>query len=58
MKKSQVLLNELKEIKWDYWTLKSGILYNSTESQISKKVSSQDILIRKEAPLKLVQVEN
>jgi len=58
MKKSQVLLDELKEIKWDYWTLKSGILYNSTESQISKKVSSKNILIRKEAPLKLVQVEN
>ncbi|HRH99741.1 MAG TPA: FtsL-like putative cell division protein [Saprospiraceae bacterium] len=58
MKKSQQLMNEVKEIKWDYWTMKSGILYQSTEGQISKKVSEQNIEIRKEAPLKLIQKQN
>jgi hypothetical protein len=58
MQKSQKLIEELKELKSDYWTLRSGILYNSTEGQISKKVSDQEIYIRTEAPKKLIRKEN
>ena len=55
---NQVLSEEIKELKWDYWTLKSGIMFNSTEGQISKKVSEKEIYIREQAPKKIVRVEN
>ena len=38
LRTTQVLNEEIKELKWDYWSLKSGIMYNSTEGQILKKV--------------------
>lgn len=58
IKQSQALIEDIKELKWDYWTLKSGILYKSTEGQISKKVSDKQIYIRKDAPKTILKVEN
>ena len=58
MQKSQKLLEELRELKSEYWPLKSSILSNSTEVQISKKVSDQQLYIRTDAPKKLIRKEN
>jgi hypothetical protein len=58
IRNNQLLIEDIKKLKWDYWSLKSGIMYNSTESEISKKVEAQNILIHDKAPKKLVRVEN
>ena len=58
MQKSQKLLEELRELKSEYWPLKSSILSNSTEVQISKKVSDQQLYLRTDAPKKLIRKEN
>lgn len=57
LRKSQVLQEEIKELKWEYWSLKSGIMYQSMEGQLSKKVQDREIYIRDQAPRKLVKVE-
>ena len=58
LRTTQVLNEEIKELKWDYWTLKSGIMYNSTEGQILKKVKEKEIYVPDQAPKKLIRVEN
>lgn len=55
IRKSQVLEKEIKELKWKYWSMQSGIMFNSTEVQVSQKVSDQQLLIKEEAPKKLIQ---
>ncbi|MDQ3141333.1 MAG: FtsL-like putative cell division protein [Bacteroidota bacterium] len=58
IRQSQKLSEEIKELKWDYWTLKSGIMFQSTEGQVSKKVSDKEIYVRKTPPVRLVKAEN
>ncbi|MEP7196383.1 MAG: FtsL-like putative cell division protein [Saprospiraceae bacterium] len=58
IRKNQILSEELKKLKWDYWSLKSSIMFNSTESQISKKVEEKQIFINDKAPKMLVRIEN
>jgi hypothetical protein len=57
IRKSQVLEKEIKELKWKYWSLQSGIMYNSTEGQVSKKVSEKELIMKEEAPKKLIQLD-
>jgi len=57
LQKSQILQEEIKELKWVYWSLKSGIMYQSMEGQLSKKVQDREIFIRDEAPRKIVKLE-
>lgn len=58
MQRSQQLVEEIKELHSDYWTLKSKILSSSTEMQVAKKVSDKEIYIRTEATKKLIRKEN
>lgn len=57
LQRSQVLQEEIKELKWQYWSLKSGIMYQSMEGQLSKRVQDKEIYIREQAPKKIVRVE-
>lgn len=57
IRKSQVLEKEIKELKWKYWSMQSGIMFSTTESQVSQKVSEKELMIKEEAPKKLIQVE-
>ncbi len=58
IRKNQILSEELSRLRWEYWSLKSGIIYNSTEAQISKKVEANEIFVSDKAPKKLVRIEN
>ncbi len=55
IRRSQVLEKEIKELKWKYWSMQSGIMFNSTETEISRRVSDQQLMIKAEAPKKLIQ---
>ncbi|MCC6814953.1 MAG: hypothetical protein IT267_00910 [Saprospiraceae bacterium] len=58
IRQNQLLIEENKKLKWDYWSIKSKILFGSIESEISKKVIDKDILINDNVPKVLVRVEN
>ncbi|MEO6189377.1 MAG: FtsL-like putative cell division protein [Saprospiraceae bacterium] len=58
IRKNQILSEELSKLRWEYWSLKAGIIYNSTEAQVSKKVEEKEIFIGNKAPKMLVRVEN
>jgi hypothetical protein len=58
IRKNQILSEDVTKLRWEYWSLKSGIIYNSTEAQVSKKVVDKEIFIGDKAPKKLVRVQN
>ena len=58
IRKNQILSEELGRLRWEYWALKSGMIYSSTESEVAKKVSGKDISVGEKAPRKLVRKEN
>ena len=58
IRKNQILSDDLSKLRWEYWSLKSGIIYNSTEAQVSKKVVEKEIFIGDRAPKKLMRVQN
>lgn len=57
LQKSQMIQEEIKELKWVFWSLKSGIMYQSMEGQLSKKVQDREIYIRENAPRKILKVD-
>ncbi|MCB9318486.1 MAG: hypothetical protein H6570_04330 [Lewinellaceae bacterium] len=50
MRKIQRLTKEVEELRWQYNSLKSDYLYQSTESQIQQKVTSLELSDRNNAP--------
>lgn len=58
IRKNQILSEEISKLRYEYWSLKSGIMYNSTESQVSKKVIEKEIFVSDKAPKMLVRSEN
>lgn len=51
----QALEKEITQLKWRYWTLKSGMMYEGMEEQVGKKVSEKELIIKEEAPKVLVK---
>lgn len=58
IRKAQILEKEITQLKWNYWTMKSGMIYNGMEEQVGKKVSANELLIKEDAPKILIQVKN
>jgi hypothetical protein len=59
IRRAQILEKEITQLKWNYWTMKSGMLYNGMEEQVVKKVSSQELLIKKDVPkILLTEIKN
>ncbi len=50
IRQAQILENELTQLKWNYWTMKSGLIYNGMEEQVVKKASIKELQIRTDAP--------
>jgi hypothetical protein len=55
IRKAQKLEKDVTQLKWNYWTMKSGMIYNGMEEQVGKKVSEQELIIKEEAPKVLIQ---
>ncbi|MEO7174536.1 MAG: FtsL-like putative cell division protein [Saprospiraceae bacterium] len=51
------LKSELKELRWQYMTLQSDVMYNSTYSQISKKVLPLELEMAIKVPRKIMMTE-
>jgi hypothetical protein len=49
----QTLKQELKESRWKYMSIKSGVMYQSMPSQIAKNVADIDLEIVTEKPKKI-----
>ena len=58
IRKAQILEKEVTQLKWNYWTMKSGMIYNGMEEQVGKKVSEKELIIKSEAPKVLLQGKN
>ncbi|MBK6544048.1 MAG: hypothetical protein IPO78_11570 [Saprospiraceae bacterium] len=55
IRKTQIIEKEITHLKWNYWTMKSGMIYNGMEEQVGKKVSEKELIIKEEAPKVLIQ---
>ncbi len=55
IRKVQTLEKEITQLKWRYWTLKSGMMYEGMEEQVGKKVSDKELIIKEEAPKVLIK---
>ena len=55
IRKEQILEKESTQLKWNYWTMKSGMFFNGMEEQVGKKVSETELIIKDEAPKILIQ---
>lgn len=55
IRKAQLLEKEVTQLKWNYWTMKSGMIYNGMEEQVGKKVSTSDLLIKEQAPKVIIK---
>jgi hypothetical protein len=49
----QTLKQELKESRWKYMSIKSGVMYQSIPSQVAKNVADIDMALFKEKPKKI-----
>ena len=57
MRSVNALESELRELNWEYMTLKSDVMYNSTQSQTEKRVASLNLKMTHEAP-RTIDVRN
>lgn len=55
IRKAQIVEKEIIQLKWNYWTMKSGMIFNGMEEQVGKKVSETELIIKDEAPKILIQ---
>jgi len=55
IRKAQILEKEITQLKWNYWTMKSGMIFNGMEEQVGKKVSETELISKDEAPKILIQ---
>lgn len=55
MRKLQFLEKDITKLKWKYWTIKSDMLYEGMEEQVSKKVSEKEIIIKEQPPHILIE---
>jgi hypothetical protein len=58
IRRAQLLEKEVTQLKWNYWTMKSGMIFNGMEEEVGKKVSGNELLIKEEAPKVLIQGSN
>jgi hypothetical protein len=54
IRKTQDLEKEITQLKWNYWTMKSGMIYDGMEEEVGKKVSGKQLIIKEQAPKVLV----
>lgn len=57
IRRSQILEKEISQLKWRYWTMKSGMIYEGMEEQVGKKVSDKELQIKNQAPKVLIEME-
>jgi len=50
MRRAQELQREITQLKWRYWTIKSGMMYEGMEEQVGKKVSDREMVIKEQPP--------
>jgi hypothetical protein len=55
IRKAQILEKEVTQLKWNYTTMSSGMIYNGMEQQVSKKVSANELIIKSDVPKVLIQ---
>lgn len=58
IRKAQILEKEVKQLNWNYYTMKSGLIYNGMEEQVGKKVLTKELIIKEKAPKVLIQEKN
>lgn len=42
IRKTQIIEKEITHLKWNYWTMKSGMIYNGMEEQVGKKFQKKN----------------
>ena len=50
----QKLKSEIREYRWEYVSLKSNLMYNSTQTQIARKVKSINLGLDDEIPQRII----
>jgi hypothetical protein len=53
-RKASKLKNEIKELRWQYLSIKADVMYTSTQSQMEKRVARNDIRLRDDGPKKIL----
>ncbi|MEL6986548.1 MAG: FtsL-like putative cell division protein, partial [Bacteroidota bacterium] len=56
-RKAATLKKEIKELRWQYLSIKANVMYNSTQSQMEKRVAAKNIKLRDDGP-KLILESN
>ena len=54
----QQLQKEVKDLRWQYMSIKSNLMFNSKQSQVAKSVLPFDLKIRSKKPKKVFTPEN
>ena len=54
MRNIQALKEDLKVLRWEYMTIKSDLMYNSTYSQVAKTVSGMEMEFSGKLPKKIL----
>ena len=54
----QELQDEVKELRWNYMSLKSDLMYNSKRSEVVKQAEAIDLGIPRRGPWKIVVAED
>lgn len=54
VRKIQVLQKEIKELRWNYMSLQSDIMFNSKQSEIADKVKEEGLRLHRAEPKKIV----
>lgn len=49
----QRLQKEVKDLRWQYMSIKSNLMFNSKQSQVAKSVKPYDLKIRSKKPKKV-----
>lgn len=48
------LKKEIKELRWQYLSIKADVMYTSTQSQMEKRVAANNIGLRDDGPKKIL----
>lgn len=54
MRNIQVMKEEIKELRWEYMTVKSDLMYSSTYSQVAKGVADRELQFCQKVPRKII----
>ena len=53
VRKVQKLKNEIREQRWEYVSMKSNLMYSSTQTQIARKVARKGLGLDETIPVRL-----